>query len=183
VLLDQLMPSFDVSERHHTLVHAPTGRVYSSVRRVDLARSKLIRALFAARGVPLRIRRKRPVLRTMTLDDLVRSGFMVLDEEPDRELVLGVVGRFWRPKGGVRRIDPTEFVTFDEPGLAKAAWNFRLIPDGDERTFVTTETRVRVPDEASRKKFMLYWAAIGPFSGVVRKQALALIKADAEHAG
>jgi hypothetical protein len=108
---------------------------------------------------------------------------MVLDEDPGRELVLGVVGRFWRPRGGVRRIDPTEFVTFDEPGLAKAAWNFRLIPDGGERTFVTTETRVRVPDEASRKKFMLYWAAIGPFSGVVRRQALALIKADAEHDG
>ena len=183
MLLDQLMPSFDVSERHHTLVHAPTGRVYPSVRSVDLARSTLIRALFAARGIPLLIRRKRPVLRTMTLDDLVRGGFMVLDEEPDRELVLGVVGRFWRPKGGVRRIDPAEFVSFDEAGLAKAAWNFRLIPDGDERTFVTTETRVRVPDEASRKKFMLYWAAIGPFSGVVRRQALALIKADAEDAG
>jgi hypothetical protein len=177
------MPSFDVSERHHTLVHAPSERVYPSVRSIDLARSKLIRALFAARGIPLLIRRRRPVLRTMTLDDLVRTGFMVLDEDPGRELVLGVVGRFWRPRGGVRRIDPTEFVTFDEPGLAKAAWNFRLIPDGGERTFVTTETRVRVPDEASRKKFMLYWAAIGPFSGVVRRQALALIKADAEHDG
>jgi hypothetical protein len=116
----------------------------------------------------------------MTLDDLVRGGFVWLGEDPGRELVLGVIGAFWRPKGGVRRIEPGEFVAFDEPGWAKAAWNFRLIADGDERTFVTTETRVRVPDEPSRKKFLLYWAAIGPFSGVVRRQALSLIKTDAE---
>jgi hypothetical protein len=30
---------------------------------------------------------------------------------------------------------------------------------------------------------VLYWAAIGPFSAIIRKQALALIKADAERPG
>jgi hypothetical protein len=180
VLIDDFMPVYDVSERHHTLVQASASSTYDAVRRVDLGRSKLVRALFAARGIPLLIKHKRPVTRTMTLDDLVRGGFVWLGEDPGRELVLGVIGAFWRPKGGVRRIEPGEFVAFDEPGWAKAAWNFRLIADGDERTFVTTETRVRVPDEPSRKKFLLYWAAIGPFSGVVRRQALSLIKTDAE---
>ena len=180
MLLDELMPAFDVSERHHTLVLAPGERVYGAVRGVDLARSRAIRALFAARGIPLLVRGRRLARRTMTLDDLVRGGFVWLGEEHGRELVLGVVGTFWRPKGGVRRIEPGDFTAFDEPGAAKAAWNFRLIPDGDERTFLTTETRVRVPDEPSRKKFLLYWAAIGPFSGVVRRQTLALIKTDAE---
>jgi hypothetical protein len=180
VLIDDFMPAFDVSERHHTLVLAPADLTYEAIKRVDLGRSKLVRALFAARGIPLLIRHKRPVTRTMTLDDLVRGGFVWLGEDPGRELVLGVIGAFWRPKGGVRRIEPAEFAAFDEPGLAKAAWNFRLIADGDERTFVTTETRVGVPDEPSRKKFLLYWAAIGPFSSVVRRQALALVRRDAE---
>jgi hypothetical protein len=179
VLIDDFMPVYDVSERHHTLVQASAADTYDAVRRVDLARSKLVRTLFAARGIPLLIKHKRPVTRTLTFDDIVRGGFLWLAEDPG-EIVLGVIGAFWRPKGGVRRIGPGEFAAFDEPGLAKAAWNFRLIADGDERTFVTTETRVRVADEPSRKKFLLYWAAIGPFSGIVRKQALSLIKTDAE---
>jgi hypothetical protein len=180
VLIDEFMPSFDVSERHHTMVHAPAERAYEATRRVDLARSRLVRALFAARGIPLLVRGRRPPSRRMTLDDLVKAGFMWLGEEPDREIVLGVVGSFWKPTGGIRRIDPAEFASFDEQGVAKAAWNFRVIPDGDEQSFVITETRVRVPDEASRRKFLLYWAVIGSFSGLIRKQALSLVKADAE---
>jgi hypothetical protein len=180
VLIDDFMPIYDVSERHHTLVQAPANVTYEAVRRIDLGRSKLVRALFAARGIPLLIRHKRPMTRTLTLDDMVRGGFFWLGEDTGREMVLGVVGAFWRPKGGVRKIEPGEFAAFEEPGLAKAAWNFRLLADGDERTFVTTETRVRVADEPSRKKFLLYWAAIGPFSGMVRRQALSLIKTDAE---
>jgi hypothetical protein len=180
VLIDDFMPSFDVSERHHTLVQAPAERAYEATRRVDLARSSLVRALFTVRGIPLLVRRQRRPIRSMTLDDLVRAGFVWLGDDPDREIVLGVVGTFWKPTGGIRRIDPTEFASFDELGMAKAAWNFRVIPDGDDRSFVITETRVRVPDEASRKKFLLYWAVIGSFSGLIRKQALALVKADAE---
>lgn len=180
MLIDEFMPSFDVSERHHTMVHAPADRAYEATRRVDLARSKIVRALFAARGIPLLVRGRRPAPRSMTLEDLVRAGFVWLGEDLDREVVLGVVGSFWKPTGGVRRVDPGEFAAFDEPGVAKAAWNFRVIPDGDERSFVITETRVRVPDEVSRRKFLLYWAVVGSFSGLVHKQALALIKADAE---
>ena len=86
-------------------------------------------------------------------------------------------------KGGAedaRRAAEAGRKAFDEPGQAKAAWNFRVIPEGDDRTFVSTETRVLVPDEASRRSFVLYWAAIGPFSAVIRKQALSLIKREAE---
>ena len=181
VLIDDLMPTFDVSERHHALALAPADQTYEAARRVDLARSRVVRALLAARGIPGLVRaRRRPPPRTMTVDDLIAAGFVWLGEEPGREFVLGLVGTFWKPSGGVRRVEPREFAAFDEPGQAKGVWNFRVIPDGDERTFVSTETRVRVPDDPSRRKFLLYWAAVGPFSGIVRKQALALIKREAE---
>jgi hypothetical protein len=182
VLIDDFMPAFDVSERHHTLVLAPSERAYEAARRVDLARSRAIRGLFAARGLPVLRRWKRIPGRRLTLEDLLTRGFVWLGEDPGREFVLGVVGTFWRPTGGVRRVEPDEFAGFEEPGQAKAVWNFRVIADGDERSFVTTETRVRVPDEASRRKFLLYWAVIGPFSGLIRRQALALVKRDAERA-
>jgi hypothetical protein len=181
VLIDDFLPNFDVSERHHTLVLAPVADAYAAARKVDLARSRVVRGLLAARGIPARVRRRhRGAPKSMTLDDLMAAGFVWLGEEPGREFVLGLVGTFWKPTGAISRVDPSEFASFDQPGQAKAVWNFRTIPDGEDRSFVTTETRVRVPDEPSRRTFLLYWAAIGPFSGVIRKQALSLIKADAE---
>ncbi len=180
MLIDEWMPSFDVREHHLIRVEAPAHLTYDMVRGVDLSRSRLIRSLFTARGLPRLIRRVRPSRRTMTLDDLVRAGFVWLADQPPTEIVLGIVGRFWIPRGGVERITAEQFQTYDRDGRAKAAWNFRLIADGDEACIVTTETRVRVPDDESRRSFMLYWAAIGPFSSVVRRQALRLIKAEAE---
>jgi hypothetical protein len=181
VLIDRFLPEFDVSEHHVTRVHAPVDRAYASARRVDLGRSKVIRGLFTARGIPLAIRRRpRPKLRSLTLDDLVRDGFVWLAQEPPHELVLGVAGSFWRPSARMLHLDATDFEAFDGKGYAKAAWNFRVIPLDETRSVVTTETRVRVPDDESRRKFLLYWAAIGPMSGLIRRQALALIKDDAE---
>jgi hypothetical protein len=182
VLIDRFMPEFDISEHHLLRIEASPERAFDAARGVDLARSKTIRALFAARGLPALLRGRRSGPRTMTLDDLVRAGFVWLAEEPPTEMVLGVAGSFWRPKGGVVRIDADDFESFRRDGLAKGVWNFRVVPVDEATSIVTTETRVQVPDEDSRHRFLLYWAAIGPFSGLIRKQALALIKADAEAA-
>src|SRR5207247_1521661 len=161
---------------------APADRAYAAARRLDLARSGITRALLAVRGLPAVVTRRARPMRTMTLDDLADRGFVWLGEDPGVECVLGIVGTFWSPRGGVRRVEAEAFPSFAEPGVAKAAWNFRVIPDGDERSFLTTETRVRATDETSRRKFLLYWAAVGPFSALIRKQALALAKRDAERA-
>jgi hypothetical protein len=181
VLIDRFMPEFDVSEHHVTRVHAPAARAYEAARHVDLGGSKVVRGLFAACGIPSAIKhRRRSPPRTMTLDDLVGEGFVWLAQEPPNELVLGVVGSFWHASGRLFHLDPSDFEPFDRHGFAKVAWNFRVLPLDETRAIVTTETRVRVPDDESRRKFLLYWAAIGPFSGLIRRRALALIKADAE---
>ena len=180
MLIDRFLPEYDVSERHHTLVRVPADVAYRAVRRLDLARSRSIRAAFAARGLPLLLRRRGAAVRTLTLDDLVRGGFVLLAEEPGTEVVLGVVGRFWTPRGSLRRVEADDFCRFEEPGEAKAVWNFWVESLSDGSTLVVTETRVRCPDEATRRKFLLYWAAIGPFSGLIRRLALRLVRRDAE---
>jgi hypothetical protein len=43
-----------------------------------------------------------------------------------------------------------------------------------------TETRVASTDESARRKFSIYWRAIGPFSGLIRKILLRQIKGAAE---
>lgn len=171
-LIDRFLPLWDVGEHHRMAVDAEPGRAYRAVREADLARSGVIRVLFALRGLPGR----GPV----RLENLTGVGFTVLGEEPGTELVLGIVGRFWRLRGGLVRVPATEFVAFSEPGYAKAAWDFRVRPLPDGRSTVSTETRVRATDPAARRAFRRYWVVVGPGSALVRRRALAVIRAEAE---
>jgi hypothetical protein len=109
----------------------------------------------------------------------MNRGFILLGEDPPRELVLGLVARPWTLMGGIRSLDPDGFRRFDQPGYARIGWNFLVEPRGTV-SGLTTETRIRCTDDVSRRRFRWYWRLIGPFSGVVRKEALLQIKRDAE---
>ena len=173
-MIDRFLPTYEVRKHHQVIVNAEPARAYRALREVDLSRSVIIRLLFAFRGLP----RRRP----LTLDDMVKVGFVILGEEPGTEIVLGVTGRFWRPWGGMRRVGPDEFFSFSERGYAKAVANFRVEPVAEGRSTVSTETRVLTTDPASRRAFRRYWLLVGPFSALIRRRALALIRDRAERA-
>lgn len=175
MLIDEFLPHFDVTERHALDVSAPVERVFDALLGFDMSRSAIIRVLFRLRGLP-----SHP--RALTLDGLLRQGFILLGERPPSELLLGLVGQFWRPTGGIARLDANKFQSFELPGYAKAAWNFALAERPDGITYLTTETRVQCLDQASRRRFRLYWSIVGPFSGLVRRQMLQGIKRKAEAA-
>ncbi len=183
MLLDVYLPVFDVRERHGIVVDAPVERAWEAARHVDLARSPLIRTLMTARSAPLIRGGRRVGVRSLRLDDLLRHGFVVLAEDPPEEIVLGAAGTFWRPRNVIHPVTAAGFADLDDPGVAKAAMNFAVRPVDDGRCAVLTETRIRCTDEASRRKFVLYWAAVGPFSALIRTRALKLIKHDAERSG
>ncbi|HUP17905.1 MAG TPA: hypothetical protein VM848_17890 [Acidimicrobiia bacterium] len=172
MLIDRFLPIYEVWEHHQVEVATASSRAYRAVVDLDLSLSPIIRFLFALRRLP----RRQP----LTLHDITGAGFVVLGEEPGTEIVLGVTGRFWRVRGGLRRVGPDEFLSFNEPGYAMAAWNFRVEPVSDCRSLVSTETRVATTDLASRRAFRRYWLVVRPFSGLVRRRALALIKKSAE---
>lgn len=114
-------------------------------------------------------------------EKLERFGFTKLDEDFGRELVFGIAGRFWRPDGDLRRIrDREAFLGFSEEGCVKAAWNLRLDDAGGESTDLSTETRIQFFGRAARRKFLLYWTLVGPFSGTLRRALLRGVKARAE---
>jgi hypothetical protein len=181
MLIDDFMPRWEVTERHSTLVRAPMERVWTAVRTLDLGRSPVVRALFALRSIPGLFAGKAPRDRRLgaTMEDLLRGGFVLLAERPGDEIVLGLAGRFWRPTGDLERVRPDEFRDFAHPGLTVAAWNFVLTPQaGGVR--VSTETRVRCTDEASRRSFRRYWFFVGPFSALTRLEMLRVVRAAAE---
>ena len=173
-LIDELLPRFDEVERHARLVRATPAAVSAALRRVDLLDSRTIRWLVALRSAPGALRHPRRMSRrpTLRLDDmLTRGGFILLGERPERELALGVVGRFWTVDGERLRLDGPGFAAFDRPGYAKAVWDFRLTPEGNA-TRLSTETRILCLDAESRRRFRRYWRVIRPFSGLIRRALL-----------
>jgi hypothetical protein len=164
--LDRVFPEWDFRERHTTRVDAPPERVFAAVRQVTLAEMGAFRVLAWLRGI--RVPVDRPVL------EVAGATWSVLADEPGSELVLGSIGQPWRLRGGGGR-PGGEFATFDRPGYAKMAINWRL-----EGTTLSTETRVLATDAAARRKFRRYWLVIRPFSGLTRRVWLRAIRRRAE---
>lgn len=179
MLLDSVLPRWDVADRHAIDVDAGAGRTYDAIRRVDLAAAPIARVLFALRN-PVVLIRRRGLPPRLTLDDVARSGFVILGEDPGHEIVLGVAGRFWAISGGRLRIAAADFATHAEPNSAKAAMSFRVEPAGSDCCRVVTETRVLCGDERARRNFRRYWRLVRPGSALIRRAALARIKRDAE---
>jgi len=112
---------------------------------------------------------------------LVRFGFTKLDEVPEREIVFGIAGKFWRPDGALRFLaDCDAFLNFAEDGCVKAAWNIQVEQMSPETSMLSTETRIRYFGPAARRKFRLYWTLVGPFSGLIRRALLRGVRIRAE---
>lgn len=74
---------------------------------------------------------------------------------------------------------PTEWAAALERSGLKIAIDFRAepIPGGSR---LRTETRVKATTERARRRFRLYWLAIGPFSALIRRRWLAAATASAK---
>jgi hypothetical protein len=187
MLLDEHLPAFDFVERHAIRVAAPPAAVFAALRRADLAAGLVTRALFLVRALPGLVLAPRATARRflahrgtpVTLERLAASGFVLLGEDAPREAVLGTIGRFWRPSGGMRPFEPPELARFDEPGWAKAAWSFRVEPARDGGAILSTETRVLCTDARTRRTFARYWRLVRPFSGLIRLEMLRAIRREA----
>ena len=181
ILIDQSMPIYDVSEYHETRVRAPIDKVYDALRTADLGDSKIIRLLLRLRAIPAILKNRGQKQSTaLNLDAILKGGFVLLGEHPPNEIALGLIGRFWTVSGTRCRVSADEFSAFDSPGYAKAVWNFSLVEESEEVTRLATETRVRCLDDASRRRFRVYWSVIAPFSGLIRREPLRMIRRSSE---
>src|SRR2546428_5678476 len=153
--LERLLPRYAAGGRPAIVVRADPARTYAALRALDLADLPLTRALMALRALPDRLRR-RPGIRLrrhVTLDGLRAAGFALLSEEPGREIVLGIAGRFWSVTGGGMRVTADDFASFFAPGTAKAAMDFPLPPLAPGRTALFPGTPLLFGPEAPRPSF------------------------------
>jgi hypothetical protein len=154
--LDELLPDYDVVERHERLVPASPSDAMAAALATPIAPDGLVRALFRLRGLN----------RGGTVYGAMRGmGFSELVHEPDC-VVLGAAGRPWTPGGGL--------VAFDKAGAGQVRLLLEVSATAAEGgTLLYTETRVAAMDERARRAFRRYWLVVGPFSGVIRRRWLA----------
>ena len=174
LLIDYFLPDYQFREYHTCLVQCHPEMALATVKTCDLGRSVLVRTLFRLRGLPTE---------HITLAGMGEMGFRFLGQQAGRELVIGLIGRFWTLSGGIQRFEPEGFKGLDRPECAKAVTNFRVRPYSPTLSHLSTETRVWCPTAPSRRRFRIYWFCIRPFSGLVRREWLRLIKQQAESAG
>ena len=172
MLLDRWLPKFDVSKRYAIEIAESPERVWEELLRYDFGDSIVTALLMGLRGYGFRRKRTGASQGSSLKERLERFAFTLLEEKPGRELVFGLVGKFWRPDGGLRRLSREDFAAFAEPGFAKAAWNLRVESRGDFAATLSTETRVLCLGATARRKFLLYWRVVEPFSGLIRRSLL-----------
>ena len=178
MLIDSFAPNPDAVETHRITINAAPDAVYRALWTADLGSSLIIKSLLALRSLPefiLRRGRLPPRKRAITLQTVIDSGFGILVSQPE-EIVLGVTGKFWRPTGNLSPFKREDFDRPVSPGFARGVWNFSVKEAQPGRTILSTETRVVCGDDASRRKFRVYWLFVRPFSGLIRRLILNAVK-------
>jgi hypothetical protein len=189
MLLDRLMPHYDATRVDHRVVDGSPDRVYQAALHADFAEAftcnRAARALVAVRSVIERgIAALRPGLADrdpapvseMTLAGMdTRGQYVLLGEDPPREIAFGMIGRFWAGQTHWEEFDVSEFEGFTRPGLARIACSLSFRPYGARRTLVSYETRTQATDERARRAFLRYWRVAGPLAGVVLRAQLEVI--------
>jgi hypothetical protein len=172
MLQDKFLPQYQFNEKHSLTIHAPADKVYQSVLQMNFSNSWIIRLLFKIRGLPTGS--------ICGIEGVKQMGFTLLEYDTNNEIVLGLVGQFWKPHGNIQPCTPEEFIQFSKPDFAKTTWNFEIIKLDQEYVRLETETRILCLSETVRRRFARYWFFIKPFSGLIRMEILRSIKKSSE---
>lgn len=168
----KFLGEYHFSAAHSIRISATPSTVYAILTEMDFSESWLVRFLFKLRGLPR--------YAGHGIEGLRKMGFILLDQQQDKEVMLGLIGQFWKAKGSIVKCTAEEFSTFTNPDFAKATWLFAIRPIDGNQIELFTETCIGCADEHARKKFARYWFFIGPFSGLLRMVILKSIKRKAE---
>lgn len=179
-LIDSFLPEYDVEETHRITIRAAPAEVYRELLRLDLSQVSLFRWLFALRALPARLR-GRHAPEAFDFDGLKQLGFVELARVADREITLGIMGKFWSLVPRFESFAADEFREKRAVGAAKAAWTFQCVAAAGGATQLTTQTRVKLgSSRVAVALFRGYWLFVRPLSGLIRMALLRHVRARVE---
>lgn len=195
-LVDELLPQFDVSDTVACAVSADTETCWGALIDADLIevgrKKPLVGALGAIRMLPelatdlLHGEHPPSAPERMRLKDMTelagaQGGWVLLDERPGEALVLGLVGKFWRPVIEYAAVEAGAFRDFDEPGWAKTIYCLTVTSIDDGHTLLSGTMRTATTDEAARRWFRRYWTfGVGSGAHVLVNGLLEVVREAAE---
>jgi hypothetical protein len=182
-LIDEFLPHHQFSVRHQATVRCRPGELLDVIQNFQPPRDRVAETAMFVRQLPARIIHWIAPSRVPLPKPFTPANFTPLARDGDREMVGGLVGKFWQPwraDFGLLVIDgPAAFLACNPPKTAKLVLGF-LAEQAGEATLLTMETRVYCPDRYALIMFTPYWFAIRPVSGLLRRRALAAISRIAE---
>lgn len=195
-LLDKFLPIYDISDSVARAVDADVASTWTALLEADLMRvgsdHPMVAALGFMRVLPdlaARVMHREPMpeqpgelrLRDMGTLPSGQGGWIELGVVRERELALGLVGKFWLPVIEYADVAPEDFASFAEPGWAKTVYDLRVAPIGDDRTLLSGAMRTVGTDEHARKWFRRYWTlGVGSGAHVLVDGLLEMVAKEAE---
>src|SRR5258707_13046344 len=95
-LLEVFLPQFDARNHQEPIIHGPPARIYAAIRAVSADEMPLFQLLIGVRSLPARLiggRPRRRQSRRPLLQALLAANFALLADEPEREIVIGIIGQ------------------------------------------------------------------------------------------
>ena len=179
-LMDKFLPSYQFSERHQVTVRAAPGELLDIIQNFQPPKDRFGDTAMLLRQLPAKLMHLLAPSRAPRPSPVTRANFIPLARDGDREMVGGLVGKFWRPDFGLVAVkDASGFLLCNPPKTAKLVIGFVAEQSG-EVTLLATETRVYCPDRYSLIMFFPYWLIIRPVSGLLRRRFLGSVRRLAE---
>jgi hypothetical protein len=172
MLQNKYLPQCDFSSAHSITVNTPVSKIFPLISQFKFKNPLISYWLMKLRGMSAPTH--------FSIQHLENSRFVLLEEVPDSEIIIGLIGKPWTPTGHLQKFQPHEFIPFNDKGYIKASWSFELVSISPTQTEVKTETRIACPTPLVRRRFGIYWFFIKPFSGIIRKAMLKAIKSELE---
>lgn len=179
--IQNFLPNPRHTEIHRIYVQAKPDVAWQTARHFDAAEIPWVKLLFDIRTLPDKLAGKPIALEEISVgvDQVVRSGtgFMLLEEIPGKEVVVGSVGQFWHLHIPFAEVTPEDFAQFDQPGWGKLAWSISVEPYHDGST-ISLELRTTATDQRSWEKLNNYYRIIGMGSHPIRSSAMKHLEAE-----
>src|SRR5258707_24121 len=128
-LIDEFLPPHQFSARHQATMPCRPGELLDIIQNFQPPQDRLNEMAMFARQLPARLMIWGAPPRAGRPQPCPPANFTPLGRDGDREIVGGLVGKFWRPDFGLSIIDgPSAFLACNPPKTAKLVIGFQAEP-------------------------------------------------------